>query len=61
MDGYTENVCKDIELRIDSDPFFTSCKISSINKKAISQNTLEPKAHFKCFLWILLQQKHQKF
>ena len=33
MTGDTENVWEDIELRIDPDPFFTSCQISSMNKK----------------------------
>ena len=37
----------DIELRIDPDPFCTSCQISPINKKAISKNLLKPKATFK--------------
>ena len=39
MDGDPENVWKDIELRIDSDPFCTSCKISSMNKR------IDPKIH----------------
>ena len=51
MDGDTANVWKDIELRIYPDPFCTSCQISSINKKAISKNTLKPKATFK---WVLM-------
>ena len=34
MAGDTANVWKDIELRIDPDPFCTSFQISSINKKA---------------------------
>ena len=37
MAGDTYNVWKDIELRIDPDPFFTSCQISSMNKKARSK------------------------
>ena len=45
--GYTVNVCKDIEIRINPGPFCTSCKISSINKKARSKNPLNPKAPFK--------------
>ena len=28
MPGDTANVCNDIELRINTDPFFTSCQIS---------------------------------
>ena len=47
MDGDIENVWKYIEPRIYPDPFFTSCQISSINKKAWSQNPLKPKAPFK--------------
>ena len=34
--GDTANVWEDVELRIDPDPFCTSCKISSMNKKARS-------------------------
>ena len=47
MDGDTVNVWKDIELRIDSYPFCTSCHIYSMNKKDISKNLLKPKAPFK--------------
>ena len=43
----TENVWEDVELRIDPDPFGTSCQISSMNKKARSNITLKPKAPFK--------------
>ena len=32
----TSHVWEDIKLRIDRDPFCTSCQISSINKKARS-------------------------
>ena len=42
--GDTANVWEDAELRIDPDPFCTSCKISSINKKARSKLSLKPKA-----------------
>ena len=31
--GDTPNFWQDIELRIDPDPFFTSCQISLMNKK----------------------------
>ena len=31
--GDTANVWEDVELRIYPDPFFTSCQISSMNKK----------------------------
>ena len=36
LTGDTDNVWEDIELRIDPDPIFTSCQISSMNKKAKS-------------------------
>ena len=49
--GDTSNVWKDIELRIDPDPFCTSCQISSMNKKAWSKIPLKPKAPFK---WVFL-------
>ena len=49
LDGDNANVWEDIELRIDTYPFCTSCQISSMNKKAISQNPLNPKAPFKWF------------
>ena len=50
--GDTANVWEDIELRIDPDPFCTSCQISSMNKKARSKIPLKPKAPFKSVLWI---------
>ena len=43
----TANVWEDIDLRIDSDPFCTTCQISSMNKKARSKIPLKPKAPFK--------------
>ena len=49
--GDTANVWEDVELRIDPDPFCTSCKISSMNKKARSKLPLKPKAPFK---WIFM-------
>ena len=51
MAGDTDNVWEDVELRIDPDPFFTSCKISSMNKKARSKLPLEPKEPFK---WVFM-------
>ena len=45
--GDTSNVWEDVELRIDPDPFCTSCQISSMNKKAGSKIPLKPKAPFK--------------
>ena len=56
MDGDTANFWQDIELRIDPDPFCTSCQISSGNKRARSKTKFKPKAPFKCFLWALFQQ-----
>ena len=44
--GDTANVWEDVELRIDPDPFFTSCKIASMNKKARSKIPLYTKAPF---------------
>ena len=49
--GYTANVWEDSELKIDPDPFCTSCKISSMNKKASSNIPLKPKAPFK---WVFM-------
>ena len=52
LSGDTANVWEDAELKINLDPFCTSCKISSMNKKARSKLPLKPKAPFKWFLWI---------
>ena len=52
MDGNTDNVQEDIDLRIDPDPFCTLSHISSMNKKARSNNPIKPKAHFNWGLWI---------
>ena len=49
--GDSTNVWEDVELRIDPDPFCTSCKISSMNKKARSKLTMKPKAPFK---WVFM-------
>ena len=38
---------QDIEIRVDPDPFFTSCQISKINEKARSKTPLKPKTPFK--------------
>ena len=50
--GDTANVWEDVDLRIDPDPFCTSCKISSMNKKSRSNIPLKPRAPFKWVLWI---------
>ena len=44
--GDTANVWEDVGLKKDLDPFCTSCKFSSINKKARSKIPLKPKAPF---------------
>ena len=51
LDRDTENVWQDIELRVDPDPFQTSCKISTINKKSRSNIPFNPKAPFK---WLFM-------
>ena len=51
LTGDNANVWEDVELRIDPDPFFTSCQISSMNKKARSKIPLKPKAPFK---WVFM-------
>ena len=50
--GDNANVWEDAELRIDPDPFCTSCKIYSMNEKARSKLPLKSKAPFKWVLWI---------
>ena len=52
LDGDTANIWEDIYPRIDPDPFFTSCQISSMNKKDRSKIILKPKSPFKWVLWI---------
>ena len=49
--GDTASVWEDVELRIDTDPICTLCKIPSMNKKARSNIPLKPKAPFK---WIFM-------
>ena len=58
--GDTANVWEDAEVKIDPYPFCTSCKISSMNKKARSKLPLKPKAPSSGFLWILFHQQHQR-
>ena len=48
--GDTTNVWEDVELRIDPDPFCTSCQISSMNKNSRAKIPLKLKAPFKWFL-----------
>ena len=47
----TANVVEYVELRIDTDPFCTSCQFFSMKKKARSKISLKPKAPFK---WVLM-------
>ena len=61
MAGDNTNFWKDIELVINPDPFFTSCQISSMNKKARSKDPLNLKAPFKWVLWVLFQQQKKHF
>ena len=49
--GDAANVREDVDLRIDPDPFCTSCQISSMIKKARSEIPLKPKAPFK---WVFM-------
>ena len=49
--GDTANVWGYVELRIDPDPFCTSCQISSMSKKVKSKIPLKPKAPFK---WVFI-------
>ena len=49
--GYAAHFWEDIELRINPDPFCTSCQISSVNKKAGSKNPLKAKVPFK---WVFM-------
>ena len=49
--GDTANVWEDVELRIDPDPFCTSCQISSMNEKARSKIPLKPRANSK---WVFM-------
>ena len=51
MAGDTANVWEDVDIRIDPDPFCTSCQISSMNKKARYKSLLKPKELFK---WVFM-------
>ena len=46
--GDTANFWENVELRIDPDPFCTSCQISSMKKKAWDKIPLNPKSPFEC-------------
>ena len=47
--GDTANVWSGVELRIDPDPFCTSCQISPMNKMARAKIPLKSKSPFKWF------------
>ena len=47
LSGGTDDVLEDLELRIDPDPFCTSCQIYSMKKKARAKIPLKPKSPFK--------------
>ena len=51
LDGDTDNVWENIELRIYLDPFCTLCQIYPMKKKAGSKNPLKPKTTFK---WVFM-------
>ena len=51
--GDTANVWEYVELRIYPYPFGTSCQVSSMNKRARSKITLNPKAPFK---WVFMDK-----
>ena len=51
MAGDTANFWGDIEIKIDTDPFCTSCQISSMNKNSRSKNPMKQKAPCK---WVFM-------
>ena len=52
--GDTDNVWEDKELRINPHPFFKSCQIYSMIKKARYKNPMNPKSPFKrVFMYII--------
>ena len=51
LSGDNDNIREDVDIRIDPDPFCTSCQISSMNKNDRSRIPLKPKAPFK---WIFM-------
>ena len=50
--GDNTNVWEYIELRIYTEPFWSSCKKHLMNKKASSKTPMKPKEPFKWVLWI---------
>ena len=54
MNEDTANLWNDIEPRIYPDPFFTSCQLSSMNKKGWIQKYIETKGTFQVgFIYII--------
>ena len=51
MAGNTANIWEGIELIIDPEPFYKSCHIYSMNKKARPKNALNPRSPFK---WVFM-------
>ena len=47
MSGYNELFWQDIDIRVDPDPFCTSCQISTFSKKPRSKTPLNPNTPFK--------------
>ena len=60
MAGDTANIWEDIELKIYPDPFCTLCQIYSMNKKAMSKNTLNTKTPFKWDLMDIIPETAPK-
>ena len=60
-DEDTANVWEDIELRIDTDPFCTSCQIYSMNKNDRSKTPLKPKAPFKWYFMDIIPSTAPSF
>ena len=52
MSGDTEKFWQDIGIRIYPDPFFASCKISTINKNSGSNSYVNPNTSFK---WVSIE------
>ena len=52
---YTANIWQDIEISVYPDPLFTSCQISTINKKHRSNTPLKTKTPFKWLSMDILQ------
>ena len=51
LDEDTVNIWKEIDIKVDTEPFFTSCQISTINKNPISKTPLKPNTPLK---WVFM-------